>query len=638
MKRISAIPFLTYYDALVEDITEMLGLEDAPLSRDYIDLARVIQAKGVEATCFVSLPEICSDLEYSLEIGWYKRRAQGPLTSMKGNLPRLFHTLYLLVFTPGGVILEEPSSEAIRFLRQLLRGFKKFDVDCPDIAKEKAVEAFIQIECELPCPNLTWGDDNLVIHSSFPSLVDLVSNATREPGVRAKLDADYPGWDEAELLRDSSFTQDICDRVLKGFGRGSNRFQPKHGPGAVAEKFSFSKYEFPSWPLRLEQRFPYSEWGLPSYDYIVGVADDLNQQVPARLIAVPKTYSSPRLIASEPISAQFIQQGIMGMIRKQIKQSVLRHSIDINDQEPSKELALKASLDRSLSTIDLSSASDRLSCAVVECVFRRSFSFLEQLNAARTPSVDIGSEVLACKKFAAQGAAFTFPVQSIVYAMVCAGVISADKPNMRHSDIFRKVRVYGDDMIVPTHLFRRICILLTAIHLRVNSGKSFSEGYFRESCGMDAYMGHNVTPAYVRSYYVPRKPTSIVSTVECSNALYLKGFIRASAVLLETLPKQVRKYLAYIPVGSTALGIVGPNKWARRRRFNADLQRYEVKCLVVESKVSHSVISGQYRLHQWFIEKPDPEAVWSSGEVVTVSDRHVARWIDESLVMSEHIM
>lgn len=632
---------LACWKSLVEDISDMSELDSILFVRDYDDLAASVQNRGHEEIFFLKLPEICSDLENSLETGKYVRRAQGPLTALKGTLPRFLNTLYLSVFSEDGMLLETPNPEAIRHLRQALRVFKKYDVDCPTASKERAIDAFVSIEQELPDPSLSWGADDLVVSRGFPSLVDLVYTAIREPRVREILDADFAGWNEGQILRDASYVQLICDRTLKGFGRSLAGFKPKHGPGAVAERFDSSKYEFPSWPQRLEKFFPFSDWGIPNLNFAgQELTEGFLTSPPAKLIGVPKDFKGPRLIASEPIAAQFVQQGLMMLIRSNISKTVLHHSLSIEDQEPSKNLALLASVDRSFSTIDLSSASDRLSCSVVECVFRRSFSFLEALNSARTPQIVTPRGTLTAKKFAAQGAAFTFPIQSIVYTMICAGVILSDSPSCRHSDIFRKVRVYGDDMIVPSDVFTRICTLITALHLRVNTGKSFKKGFFRESCGMDAYAGVNVTPAYIGTVHNPRMPTSTESVIECSNNLYLKGYIRTSVTLLDSIPWHIRKWVPYVRVGSTILGIKSHARRARKTRYNRDLHRYESKILAVESKALRTSIDGQYRLHQWFVESPTPgvysgkdqSSVWSSGEVRTVKARHRLRWVDASLL------
>jgi hypothetical protein len=197
------------------------------------------------------------------------------------------------------------------------------------------------------------------------------------------------------------------------------------------------------------------------------------------LIGVPKDFKGPRLIASEPIASQYIQQGIMNVIRENVKRSSLRHSLDFRSQEPSRKLALDASLTREFSTIDLSSASDRLSCAVVECIWRMKYSFLEALNAARTPDIIYpDGKVVQLKKFAAQGAAFTFPLQSVVYALICMGVIYARTGESRLSCLAKQVRVFGDDMIVPSDHYSAICSILEVLQLKVNTKKSFNQGFF----------------------------------------------------------------------------------------------------------------------------------------------------------------
>jgi len=453
------------------------------------------------------------------------------------------------------------------------------------------------------------------------------------------LDGIDDNWSEGEILKLATFVQSTADRVLRGFSLDERGFRPKHGPGAVAEEFYSSKYEFPSWPTRLELEYPFAHWGqINELEYsnvghqceMSGI-DNWDVEVPAKLAYVPKDYKGPRLIASESICNQWIQQGINTQLRQLIAKSVLRHSINLADQEPSKQAALNASVDGRFATIDLSSASDRLSCAVVECMFRSNYRTLERFNAARSKGILIKQRkmTLLCNKFAAQGAAFTFPIQSIAYAIICMGVIQNHYPKMRMADIGRKVRVFGDDMIVPADMFQPVALMLTALHLVVNRDKSFHTGLFRESCGMDAFAGHDVTPAYVKQA-APRlvNPLHTVSVVECSNNLYHKGFIRASATLLDTLAPNIRRGLAYVPWDSTAFGIQGPNKRARRSRWNSELQRVEHQVLTVVVKLHRTEVSGSLRLFQWFTENPRPDAIdWQPGEVTKKVALHCNQWV-----------
>jgi hypothetical protein len=200
------------------------------------------------------------------------------------------------------------------------------------------------------------------------------------------------------------------------------------------------------------------------------------------------------------------------------------------------------------------------------------------------------------------------------------------------SDAARSVRVFGDDIIVPGVNSDDVKLLLTACHLVVNDDKSFSHGLFRESCGMDAFSGSDVTPAYVRKLFQHRQPTATLSTAECSNNLYLKGFIRASAELLDYIPWGVRRNIPWVAVGSHVWGIVGPNIWSRKTRYNRFLQRYEAKCLSVEDMSPKLRPDGAHRLHQWLDEKPSRDVAFDPYRRMGRRYRYCERWVDISLL------
>jgi hypothetical protein len=58
--------------------------------------------------------------------------------------------------------------------------------------------------------------------------------------------------------------------------------------------------------------------------------------------------------------------------------------------------------------------------------------------------------------------------------------------------------VYGDDIILPTSNFSAAQAVLEKAGFAVNSAKTFSTSWFRESCGQDAFRGCSVTPVYIR--------------------------------------------------------------------------------------------------------------------------------------------
>jgi len=57
--------------------------------------------------------------------------------------------------------------------------------------------------------------------------------------------------------------------------------------------------------------------------------------------------------------------------------------------------------------------------------------------------------------------------------------------------------VFGDDIIVDSRVYSRICKMLNVLGFVVNTNKSFNEGLFRESCGRDYFSGLNVRGVYI---------------------------------------------------------------------------------------------------------------------------------------------
>lgn len=473
--------------------------------------------------------------------------------------------------------------------------------------------------------------------------------------------------------------QRVCDWVIGGqFGPVNWRdLRPKHGPGAVADARVGvdNKYRFPHWPNKLEQIFPIEEFGYANYTaweedqgfvssspslldtsqgmqtrlsesihtvhrmgrpvglFPIERGNDLeseilqdydgeviplyrNHEPPSRLIAVPKTQKGPRLIASEPVCHQWMQQALKRELERMVGNSALRHTICFADQTPSRVAALDASRTGLRATIDLSSASDRLSCWTVERVFRSHSDLLCAFHAVRTRwlvnNIDKKSpKYVVLRKFAPMGSALTFPVQSVVYALMAITAVlhcrqwSLDKASLTAAA--RQVRVYGDDIIVPVDVVGVLSELLTELGLKVNSSKTFSRGNFRESCGMDAYNGVEVTPAYVLEVCDKTRPESVVSTVESSNNFFRKGFWDTAKYLQSTVPWEIRRRIPVVSSDSGAFGwasFTGDRYSGLKGRYNRHLQRAEVQVLILVSKMKYHSAGGWPSLLQYFTECP----------------------------------
>jgi len=123
------------------------------------------------------------------------------------------------------------------------------------------------------------------------------------------------------------------------------------------------------------------------------------------------------------------------------------------------------------------------------------------------------------------GSALTFPIESFVFATLCIiGIESQLKRQLTTEEVstyFGRVRVYGDDIIVPTEFVISVINTLEAYGLKVNHHKSFWTGKFRESCGGDFYAGHDIKVVKVGRKFPNNRGDveDLVSTVELRNRL-----------------------------------------------------------------------------------------------------------------------
>ncbi len=493
------------------------------------------------------------------------------LVSRRVQVPAFLRNLYLQVFTTEGKLRLDPSPSAVANLAQLLDTFGKLKVNCKESYIAEEAKNFQDNEQILRRPSLNWLGDQLADRDSDFRSVHLQDALIEHPDGQGELFT----RDESPLSRaDLRLIQMVCDRVSASLGdfhdedhylRRSDRWvMPAHGKGRVSNlPKQTSKYAFVGWTAKLEKIFPYDLYGRPSQSDIYEEPSRVGSahEAPSKLIAVPKTATGPRLIASEPVAHQWIQQLIRYQLEAAVEQGVLRHCIDFRDQSKSQELAKLGSIDGSYATVDLKSASDRLSCWTVERMFRANIPFLERIHASRTRTMlnalgvgDFGTIVL--KKCFTQGSACTFPVQTVAYAIMCisAVLLSEGIRDLSHDSIenaARKVRVFGDDLIIPSGSLSRLVEILEFYQLKVNSSKTFHEGPFRESCGLDAFLGVDVTPGRIKAISANPSHEQLDSILQASNNLFRKGMWNTAAKL-DSLLLKAKKFAIRTVRGSSS--------------------------------------------------------------------------------------
>jgi hypothetical protein len=588
------------YEAILKDLSY---IDPSILTGGRVSLLRLTRlliSRG-ETVLTIALPDICKYLERGLADGRLpeSRPPCAGRYSVEDERPRLFHEFWVFIFDSEGVLLDVPSSDAIAGLRQLLLVFKKVRSECASDKVDSALAEFIEVDESLPhsWPD-TWDEDKPIWVPRHGHPLWGVDNG--DPEQLNLLEGPINPNRESDWVR----MRRIAGIVLSSFGDELSvlELKPRHGPGAVAERVR-EKYTFQHWPRKLEGIFP-QDWFASA-----NAMDELDLGVsepPSRVICVPKTMKGPRIIAAEPISHQWCQGAVMRYLEDAIGRSLIAPSIDLRDQEKSQRMALEASITGEAATIDLSSASDRLSTRLVEFIFQSRRDILDVLHASRTRLFQMpDGSIHRANKFACMGSACTFPIQTIVFTIVGLTAMGVNPTRRDIRDASRLIRVFGDDIILPTSAYGSMVDLLTEVGLKVNTAKSFGTGRFREACGVDAFSGVNVTPAYVLETYNPRKPESLASIVASSNNFHKKGYWNAADVLLKTVDPVVRKNLR-IAARDVCLPCVfsySPSERHLKVRFNPDTQVMEVRSLVLDVKVERQAGGGEAMLREFLFER-----------------------------------
>jgi len=473
----------------------------------------------------ITLPTFAKDLERGLELGKVDNTM---FLSFKkhGRLPAFLSGFSCLVFDrTSGVLLDEPNVHAIQAIRQLSLLFSKILVDCSDRRKRLALREFVECENE----------------------------------VQARSLGEFHHFSQVAGLLFGSLFSKIDLRIFQG------DLLPKHGPGATADSLvGNQKYVQMQWPCRLEPYFPYGEMVLPNWSFW----DQLEQvdfvepgrERPVRVTFVPKTMKTPRIIAIEPTAMQYAQQAVLRLIVEEIERSKLSLFIGLDDQAPNQRLAHQGSVSQDLATLDLSEASDRVSHEIVSLLLSKHCHFHDAVMASRSSSALLpGGEVISLSKFASMGSALCFPIEAMVFLTAIFVGIQADLGRyLTSADInlyAGRVRVYGDDIIVPVDHVRSVTRSLEYFGLKVNERKSFWNGKFRESCGKEYYDGTDVSVVRCRRVFPSSRKDvqEIVSLVSLRNQLFRAGFEEP----VDLLDRKVLKLLKHFPFVEETSPVLG---------------------------------------------------------------------------------
>jgi len=552
------------------------------LDRDLITIESRFKHEGIGfLSC--ALSSLCDALDQGFATGRFA--CPTSFSKQRGkSIPKFLSGLICKVFDPNtGLLLDEPQVGIVKCLREILRSFKKINVSQKreDKLHKSAVVGFIET-------------DDSISRNSFPrDKVNLLN-------------------DVAKLVLQKLHSVDYCNLPVR------------HGPGGVAERVKANQ----KWSALREScqhdAFLAAKYGLDvlssdgggtddyrpiesaSFEDILYDADTRNGLVPqlsysglAKLLTVPKSVTARRTITMEPVLNMFIQQGLNSVLRDSITSCVvLRRCLALTDQSRNQNLARIGSRNGNYATIDLSSASDLLDLNLVKLIFASKQEFLISALDCRSSHCDTDLfGIINLKKFAGMGNALTFPVQSIAFALlaICA-VLCEEGHRPSYGYVKRaagRIRVYGDDIIVETKYVRQVYEWLAAFGLKINQTKSFTTGKFRESCGLDAFDGHDVTPVYVREWPLTpaQDPDLIASLVSTSNQYWMLGLYSAANMVKEMV-EELYERLPLVSRHSAGLGWHSRVDTTVAHKWDGKLQQLVFRGRTIVARLREDRIDG----------------------------------------------
>jgi len=504
-----------------------------------------------------------------------------------GELPNFLGEFFSLVLGQDGGLLPNPCIASIKVLRDILFVLYKYEISYTDKQEVDVINKFERTE-----------DDLATISSNLKALEACLDKSHVNRRRRFDSSSQVNVAREARILLSNLFGEPC----KLGACFDPQNIVPSHGPGVVATKQRlWDKFRFTNVSGRITSVYPFDAYFCASLGHVCDRMDAFNdvsdRDLPARVILVPKDSRGPRLISCEPVDFQWVQQGLSRALVDWVEcHPLTKWNVMFTNQQPNQFGALLGSLTGNYSTLDLNEASDRVSVDLVRLLFPP--HIYEYLAACRSLSTVLpdGREI-PLQKFAPMGSSLCFPILALtIWAILTAGAPDADTRE--------GILVYGDDVIVPTAYAENAMTQLESFGLKINRDKSCTKGLFRESCGVDAFQGVDVTPVRIRTIWSSsRRPDSYTSWIAYANSFYRKGYYNTYELIVGEL---VRLYgpIPEISQGLTCASLLAvPHDMRRlRRRSNKALQKLQYYCWDVSAPVIIKPIDGWLMLLRYFTE------------------------------------
>lgn len=532
-----------------------------------------------------SLPVLGDSFTKSLSSGLFSGPTSfknGTCDGQKSPLPALLQGLIARVFdNKTGILLKDPDYTAVWAVRQIALMFKKYEVPLSSEIVERDLLEMLKVD-----------EDGL----RYPFLT-FVLTPDGQPDTKREL-----------LCQITDKAYELLAQVFED--TGFENIVPRHGPGATADKLKqHEKYRFQYYHRDLDGHWPRSTYCVPSLAqalHQVAGYFEKNQPTPggssdidsegeglleskdpkkgtrlepvsselssldselvgqiSQVCSVPKTSTKSRIISEESASRQWIQQGIAREMVERAKWSPLtRGQIHFKDQTVNQRLALEGSESGKWATIDWSSASDRIYRSVCKALLQP--RVFHALDAARSAYIHIdwpdGTRTTRLtNKMAPMGNGFTFPLETLIFWALSSAAIAV----CHQIDLVKAsslVYVFGDDTIVPTEYAQTVMTQLKGFGFVPNEDKSFWRGSFRESCGMDAFQGVDVSILRIKTPYPLNKKdaSGLTSWTDYANEAIRLGLGCCATKIIRHVESRLGEPLPMTPYQTELLSLIDP--------------------------------------------------------------------------------
>lgn len=589
--------YLVLVTHIYRDATSLCTADVSDL-RDLKTIRSRVKDEGLSFLT-ITLPSFCADFDKSLERGFIDSKCFRNFGKYRA-IPHFLRGMLSRIFDlETGRIYDQTDdftsavSPIISCVRQICLAFKKVELSCAPKRNAAALNSFVTVEHSFEMFSLPREE-----RESFSRVSSML-------------------W--GNMLHDLRVSD-----VL-----------PRHGPGATADRITGNqKYVWRRWHERLEPYFPIAGLGYINTEDVERQLEGVSfvsseREQPVRVTLVPKTLKGPRVIAIEPSCMQYTQQGIRAELYARIESNWLTgQHINFTDQTINQSHAMSGSKDGLLATIDLSDASDRVPRDLALEMFRCNPDLRDAIDACRSTHAELpsGAVIGPLRKFASMGSALCFPVEAMYFYTICVKALlrAQSLPETYRSleIVGRQVYVYGDDIIVPSAYADTVIEHLQWYNCKVNSAKTFVSGKFRESCGVEAYAGYDVTPTYVRQEPPDnrRQVSRLISWVATANLFYKRGFWSTAQHMFS----RVERHLGKLPYVSETSGLLGRFSFLGYRtveRWSVKYQRLEVKAWCPRSVRATDRIEGNAALMKSLLKLEGLIDLWAERDA-----RHLERF------------